>query len=66
MSPALLDARFYADHHGLHRFLVPYLSLARPELIDAESSHQTLLDLHKAEAFDELNVRLLGVPPHIC
>lgn len=66
MSLSLIDARFYADEHGLHRFLVPYLAQANPELIHAESSHECLLALHKAEAWDELNVRLLGVPPHIC
>ena len=66
MSLFLFEAKVYADRHGLHRLLVPHLSQAKPELIDAESSHQCLLDLHKAEAFDELNVRLLGIPPHIC
>ena len=65
-SPFQYEAKVYADLNGHHRLLVPHLGLAKPELIDAESSHQTLLALHKAEAWDELNVRLLSIPPHIC
>ena len=67
MSLFSYEARVFADKTGLHRALVPFLALTdQPELIDAESSHECLLALHKAKAWDELNIRLLGVPPKIC